>query len=46
MKNMFENCSNLTTLNIINFNFKYVMNLDDLFLGCEKVEKIIMKTEK
>ena len=45
MKNMFENCSSLTELNISNFDFKNVNNLEDMFEGCSKLEKLYMELE-
>ena len=40
---MFEECKNLIKIDMSNFNFSKVVNMNSLFSGCEKLSEIIIK---
>ena len=40
---MFENCYNLIELNLENFNFKRVNEIDFIFSECKNLNKIVSK---
>ena len=45
--NMFESCHNLISLDLTNFSFLFVTNMNDMFKSCSNIKSILSpKNEK